>query len=445
MKLEPGLLARLRQEPAFVNFSWLTADKFIRLGLGVLVGMWVARHLGPRGFGIISYGMAVASLLTVIPSLGLDAIVRRRLVQSPTARGRLLGTTFVLRLLVGVFTYAALLAGAHLLEPDPHARFALAMAGLWLIQQPMLTIDLWHQSQLLSKRTVIAHNLSFTLCSGVRVLLILSDAHLGWFIWVLGLETSLTAALLAATYLRGSNRFAEWRWDGALARGLLRESWPLALATAATMVYVRIDHVMLRSMVGPAETGVYAAATRVMEILHSLPLMLAASMSPGLVQSLSRGPEEYQFQMRRFFNLAAVSAWGAALVCALAAPWAIPLLFGPAFAPAGVILTVLAFSLPLIAMGIARQEYLINAGRQRFQLATTILGASLNVALNAWAIPRWGGLGAAVVTVISHLAADLLTSLVWAPAREVGKWQILALTAFWRPLARPAPAIRPPA
>jgi PST family polysaccharide transporter len=202
--------------------------------------------------------------------------------------------------------------------------------------------------------------------------------------------------------------------------------------------------VILRAVLGTAETGVYSAAARIMEILHSLPLMLTASLSPGLVAARARGAGDYEQRVRRLFQLAAGSAWGAALGCALLAPWVVPWVFGPAFARTADMVAILAGSLPFIALGVARQEYLINEGRQRFQLATTLVGAVLNVLLNLWAIPRWGGLGAAAATVVSHLAADLLTSLAWPPTRGIGVWQLQALVMFWRPLpaartALPAP------
>ena len=442
MKHDPaGLLARLRAAPAFVNFSWLVADKALRLVLGVFVGMWVARYLGPADFGVISYGLAAASLLVVVPGLGLDAIVRRQLVRVPEETEQLLGTTFRLRLVIGIVAYAALIGCAGVFEPNPAARLALAIGGLTLLQQSILTIDLWFQAHLLSKNTVIAHNVSFSLCSALRVLLILRGAELEAFLWVLGLETTITSVLLVVAYLRSGKTMSNWRWDASIARQLLRESWPLALATVATVIYVRVDQVMLRTISGTTETGIYAAAARIMEVLFSLPMMLAASLSPGLVQARTRSPEEYHALMQRFFRLAAASAWGATLVCALLAPWGVPLVFGPAYARSAAMLVVLSFSLPFIALGIARQEYWINEGRQRFQLVTISIGAALNVTLNLWAIPRWGGMGAAAVVVASHVIADLLTSWFWPSTRDVGRWQLRALTLFWRPsLALPRPS-----
>lgn len=433
MKFPPfPLLDRLRQAPATANFGWLVVDKIIRLVLGLVVGLWVARYLGPAQYGVMTYGVAVSSIAAVLPTLGLDAIVRRQLLRLPDQTGPLLGTTFFLRLAVGMVVYPAVVIGAFLWEPDPAGRLAITMSGVSLVLQSLLTIDLWFQSQLLSKFTVVANNVTFVICSGLRLVGVLLHAPLSWFLYLLALEACLSSGLLVLAYRRAKQRLATWRFDGGLARELVRESWPLAIAAMAIMIYVRVDQVMLRTLIGPSETGTYGAAARITEILYSLPIMLAASVSPGLVRIRETDTLEYERRMRRFFNLAAGSAWLATLLCAGTAPWTMPLLFGPAYTGSTTMLIVLAFSLPFVAMGVARQEYLINAGQQRFQLATTIVGAVANVGLNLWAIPRWGGLGAAAITVVSHFLADLATSFFWSSAREAGRWQLRALAGWWR-------------
>lgn len=436
MKLDfAGLLSRLTGSAAAANFGWLGLDKILRLVVSVAVGTWVARYLGPAGYGTLNYGIAVAVLAAVVPALGLDAIVRRELVRAPAQAGALLGTTFRLRLLAGAVTYGVLWLTAWGFESDPQARLAIATAGVIVLQPAMLSVDLWFQSQLLAKRSVLAQTFGFVLCAALRIGGILAHAPLAWFLYVIALEALLGAALLYFGYRGGTGRH-HWHWDGALARRLLGEAWPLAVGTLATLVYVRCDQILLRNLAGTAENGVYAAAARIMEILYALPLMLAASLGPGLVRQRASDRAAYERAMQRFFQLAAGSAWVVALLSAAAAPWLIPLAFGPQYTRAAGMFVVLAFSLPLVALGVARQEFLVNEGRQRFQLATTLVGAVVNVGLNLWAIPRWGGLGAAWVTLASHLAADLLTSLAWRPARTIGGWQLRALSGWWRLPAR---------
>lgn len=435
-ELSPAPLAGWFNRPTIANFGWLSVDKVYRLGLGLIVGVWVARYLGPAGYGTMSYGLAIVGLVSALPSLGLDLVLRRELLRRPTDCARLLGTAFYIRLVGGVFIYAALSLFIRTFEADAAARLAVAMAGLTLIQQSVLTIDVWFQSQLQSKHTVIAQNAALTLTSLIRVSLILGDASLEWFLIAMALDGPLCAALLVAAYYRDGQRISGWCWDSTLARSLLTESWPLALSTLAILVYLKADQVLLRSLAGDAETGRYATAARLMEFMHMVPMMVTASLAPGIIHAKIASHAEFEARVRRLLSVSIGVAWVLALTVAIASTGIVRLLFGSAFAESAGMLAILALSLPFIAAGVARQEYLVNEGHMRFQLFTTGLGAVLSVALNLWWIPHWGGLGAAAAATTTCVVTGILSSFLWANTRQLGRWQIVALVAPWRVLTR---------
>ena len=68
-------------------------DKFLRMGFGLLIGVWVARYLGPEKFGLLNYAIAFVSLFNVFATLGLNNIVVRELVRKPSEKGEILGTS----------------------------------------------------------------------------------------------------------------------------------------------------------------------------------------------------------------------------------------------------------------------------------------------------------------------------------------------------------------
>jgi len=83
----------------FVNTSWLFAEKILRMGVGLFVGIWVARYLGPEKFGILNYSLSYVYLFSAIAGLGLRSILVRELVKSDTDKiNKLLGTGFFLQL-----------------------------------------------------------------------------------------------------------------------------------------------------------------------------------------------------------------------------------------------------------------------------------------------------------------------------------------------------------
>src|SRR4051812_29342678 len=89
------------------NMGWLFFDKFIRLGSGLFVGAWVARYLGPEQFGLLNFSISFAALFGVAATLGLDGIVVRELVRTPSRRDDVLGSAFALKLAGGAVTLLA--------------------------------------------------------------------------------------------------------------------------------------------------------------------------------------------------------------------------------------------------------------------------------------------------------------------------------------------------
>ena len=83
----------------FKNTSWLFAEKIIRMMVGLFIGIWVARYLGPEQFGLFSYAVSFVGLFTAISTMGLDTILVRELVKNESNRDILLGTAFRLKLL----------------------------------------------------------------------------------------------------------------------------------------------------------------------------------------------------------------------------------------------------------------------------------------------------------------------------------------------------------
>jgi hypothetical protein len=103
-KLLPGLLrARIEHRPNLAkvvsNTGWLFSDRILRMGVGLLVGVWVARYLGPEQFGLLSFAMALVALVGTIATLGLRGIVVRDIVRDPSHTQETLGTSFILQLI----------------------------------------------------------------------------------------------------------------------------------------------------------------------------------------------------------------------------------------------------------------------------------------------------------------------------------------------------------
>lgn len=385
------------------NTGWQFADNIVRMGVGLLIGIWVARYLGPGKFGMLSYALAFVSLFSPLAALGLDDIVVRNLVRDPACRDETLGTAFLLKLAGGTISFAAAIATIFVLRPADdlsHGLVAIVAAGA--VFQAFHAIEFWFNSQVQAKYVAIARNVAFLAGALGKVGLILIGAPLLAFAWIGLFEVVAGSMGLAIAYRSHGHHLRRWQGRLVRAKALLKDSWPLIFSCIVIMIYLRIDQVMLGEMVGSEEVGVYSVAVRLAEVWLFVPTAVYWSVLPGLVEAKAVSDELFYAQLQRFYNLMALIAYAIAIPVMLVAPWLVVTLFGTPYSDAGLILAVLIWANLFIYLEVARSAFFTVMNWNRSYLVTLALGAVLNVVLNLILIPRFGGLGAAVGSCLSY-------------------------------------------
>lgn len=282
------------------NIGWLSIDRIVRLGVGLIVGVWVARYLGPEQYGLFSYALAFAGLFGVLSTLGLDQIVVRDIVQNPANKDEIIGTAFVLRMAGGFLATGAALIIMFVMRPDDTLTLALVgIVAASMIFQSFDVIDFWFQAKVQSKYTVYAKNGAFLVMALVRVALILTHAPLIAFALAGLIEIILGSCGLIVFYQRRVAHLRDWRVSFAQAKELLHVSWPLILAGLAITVYMKIDQVMLGNMVGEAEVGIYTAAVRISEVWYFIPMIITSSIYPSLAKLFQESGERFYDKLKQ--------------------------------------------------------------------------------------------------------------------------------------------------
>ena len=63
------------------NFSYLIGEYIFSLMSSLIVGIAVARYLGPESYGIINFAISVYAICIVITTLGIDDIIYKDMVE----------------------------------------------------------------------------------------------------------------------------------------------------------------------------------------------------------------------------------------------------------------------------------------------------------------------------------------------------------------------------
>lgn len=414
------------------NTSWLVLDRLVRLGSGLLVGVWVARYLGPSRFGLLNYAQALVGLLAVLGALGLERIVVRDLVAKPEAKGEVLATAMSLRLVGGAFAWLASVALVILLNPDSRESWGLvAILGGSVLFQASDVFDYWFQSRIESRHVVLARSSAYLVATGARVGLILLQAPLLWFAMVLTLEALLAAGTLTYAYLRAGESFSRWRVEWSRARALLMESWPLVLSGLAVVVYLRIDQLMLQSLSGPEAVGIYSASVRLSEIWYFVPMAVVSSAMPSIVEAKKLGVLTYEARNMQLFRALVIMSLVISLAVSLAGPWVIQALYGETYASATPVLVVHAWTLLFVSLSASQGPWMVTEGLTMMVLRRALAGALVNLVLNLLFLRKYGPMAAAVNTLVAQTVAAVFVNAFSRRSRPMFLMQMRALL-FWR-------------
>ena len=407
------------------NAQWLFFEKSLRIVVGILVGAWVARHLGPERYGVLSYVIAYVAIFQAICQLGLDSIVVRDVAQSPDQAEGILGTTLRLRMVVSVIAFGTALLLMAWLRPGDHESLLLtALIAGGLLFQVADTVDLWFQSQLRSKLSVAAKVAALTAGNGARVIAILVGADLPAFGLLLLLEAGLTAMALAAFYRKLPTN-GRWTWKVGLATSMMRDAWPLLMAALAVLLYMRLDQILLRELVGERELGLYAAAQQLSAVWYFIPMIICSSAAPELARLHKQSRTDYLAALHGLFSFCWSYSVFIVVVIAIGADWFVSLLFGPNYAEAATVLRWHALAIAHVSLDIAQSLWITHEKRTELALYRTGFGFAVSICLNLILIPWHGAKGSAIAYLSCQFSAAILSNAILAP--EMLRLQLAAL------------------
>jgi len=404
-----------------INIGWLSAERVFRLAVGFLTLAWTARFLGVDQFGSLNYALAFAVMFTPLFQLASDQIIFRDLVNSPETKERILGTSFLIKFVVGIVAFFLSILSIMLLQgSDPLICKLVIILATGSFLSGFNVIELWFQSQVDVKYTIWARNSSFILATVMRIGLLEMKAPIEFFAWLVVAETFLNVVGFIVVFRLAKNNIFAWRVDWKQAKDLMRVSFPLIFSTLAIVIYTRIDQVMLGQLADLQAVGTYSAAVRLSEVWPFASTMIVKSVAPSIIAAKRISEATYYGKLQKLCNLQALLVYCIAIPMTFLATPFVTLVFGPEYAPSGIVLSIHIWSSMFLFLGYVKEIWVTTEGVTWFAFSFTIAGAFMNIALNFVLIPRYQAVGAAIATVVSYGFADYVMCFLHPTGRRFG-------------------------
>ena len=404
----------------FKNTSWLLAEKLLRIFVGLFVGVWIARYLGPENFGILSYSQSFAAIFSVIATLGIDNLLVRELLNDQKKINIILGTSFWLKLLGSFLTLIFLYISLSFTNNDQQIKFFILIIGATTLFQSFNVFDFYFQSQVLSKYVVYANILSLIIISLLKITFIIQGRDLDVFVYLILFESILLAMSLAFFFFKNSNfKIQIPKFNKNIANLLIKDSWPLIFSGILISIYMKIDQVMIKEILGSKEVGEYAAAVKISEAWYFIPGLITSSLFPALMNAKKKDEDLYNKRIQGLYKLIIWISIIFIIPLVLLSDILIDFLYGDAYVEATNVLVIHIWSGIFVFLGLVSEKWLIVENLQKISLYNTAVGVLINITLNFLLINKIGINGAAWATLASYAFSQYFMLLIWNKTRKI--------------------------
>jgi O-antigen/teichoic acid export membrane protein len=385
----------------------LLAGETVARAFGFVVVLVLARRLEPSAFGLVTLGLTLAGWFAVVVDSGTELLNIREIARYPSRFRDIAERTLGLRVVLSLLAAAIFVAGVELFARSAYTRNTVVLFAVLL---PAIALNLrWMALGVGGSRGVAVGNAASRMVVLIGVVVFVAgpvDVDRVPFLEATG---ELAYALIVLLYVgsRVWGRGFGWmrpRVDTAAWKATLRQSLPLMVNTFAKAAIFSFDVIVISLALGPHDVGIWGVAIRPTTFvagaigLFSLSFLSAFSVTTGDEAVVLHG-KAVRVSMSACVAAAVALSIGSLLV---------PFVFGEAYRNAVPVLAVIAWGIPLVALGNMYQAVLISHGRQTTLMRNNLVVACAVCVIDLIAIPTLGLMGAAGASIIA--AALVLTA-----------------------------------
>jgi O-antigen/teichoic acid export membrane protein len=399
------------------NTFWLLTTHIYTILVGVFVGPLTARALGPSSYGDLVYAENVVSIFAVIASLGMDNYIIAEISAHPDRDDQTIGTALGLRLISGVIGALASIGVIFILKPDNQIiRLCTALESIQIILLVYTVFSYWIQAKMISQYLSLASLLSLSAASLWKIYLYANNPDIYLFSITGSIRYGVFLIVLTAIFYH-LNPGIHLHYDPKLARYFLSRSWQFILASMGSLVYSKIDQLMVGSMIDSESLAYYNVAVTLMNYWNMVPTSFFTSAQPLIISMREKDHKQY-LRMYQELLLGIFLLGIAAIVGALfLAEPVILFLYKSSYALSVPLFYILIIASLFSMLGSARMIWIVAEHYEKYSKYFVYTGAVADICLNYVLIHAFGVTGAAWATVLTEVIVFFIAPLFFKETR----------------------------
>ena len=381
--------------------------RIIGLTLSLIIIGFITRYLGQDGFGYYSTILAFLFFFTVLADLGLYSICLCEISRPHADEEKIASNAFTLRFFAGLFIFILSPLVVYLFPYPIEVKFGVLIGavGFWLMSNQQVLVGVF-QKKLRMDKIAIGELIGRLVQLGLVIFFIKQDLGFLFIISALvcgSLINFILVFFFSQKYIRISFAFDFNFW-----RSLLKESLPLALAIIFTMVYFKIDTIMLSLMKPVADVGIYNLAYKVLESLLFFPAMFVGLIMPLMSEYAFSAREKFEQITQKTLDILLIFIIPMIVGIIFISKEVVVLIAGQDFILSAGVLNILIIAAGIIFLGVLFSNMIISLKKQKNLVYIYGIGVIINLIANFIFIPKYSYYGAAWTTLLTELVVTIL-------------------------------------
>lgn len=414
------------------NVFWAVTGKVVTLLSTLIVGIFVARYLGPEQYGLMNYVISIVALFTVFATFGTTEIIIRELAKKELPKDIILGSAFAVRI---ALAFVCLIAIGIYLVLSNESKETTILILIYASSLFFTCFDVirFYFTSIVENEYIVKSEIFRTLVGAlVKVVLLLCHAPLIAFVVALAFDFVLLASGYVWAYKNKVDSIKKWKANWAFIKVLLSTSFPLLISGAAVIVYQRIDQVMIAKMLDETAVGYFSTAASFIGVVTFIPAIMVQTTSPLLVGFWKNDRQRYKRESQRIMNL---TTWFTMIVCIIISLLSSPIIrytYGNDYLDAIPVLQILAFKAVGVALITIGGQLIIIENIHKWAFIRNILSCVVCIVCNYYFIPRWGITGSAWATIVTVFFTGCLSNVFMPQYFHILKMQLVSILVGYK-------------
>ncbi len=396
------------------NTFWLGMAQGVTGVVNFFLTVYVIRVFGATEYGKFAFAFSFVAIFSTLFDFGLSTAVTREFAGQREKEGHF-SDVMTLKVVLGVGVALLVIVGSFFISSDGLVRGMVVVLGIYMLLLEVINLfyALIRARQRMEVEAAFRFVQVLSLCAAVVAVIFFSPSILNLSLAYVG-ATLATLVLLLLFFLFKESSGIRLRpsFNASVWKVFLAIGWYLALAKGVGDITTYTDSVLLGYWGMNTENGWYNAAVRLNRLALFPMAMVSSAIFPALVGILRESREKFlrcwKFWMKWTVFFAIMFCFGVLAK----ADEIISFTYTEDFLPAAIALKILILMATLVYINNLYYHVLLIFDHQKRIFYALLCGAIMNVLMNLILIPRMGINGAALATVLTHLAI-LFFYLVW--------------------------------